>query len=441
MKKPLGTAAKVVIGFFSFLLCVILFVSMLATILIADVQVLTQKDNLQKIITQTLFTSAVSRQPQIHGVGSGDFAPAVRPGTAAKLPAPAVRLDEAGTTSAIVDFVLDSVLEQYGDELPFTKEDLEEFVEESTLTDFIAEKAASIVSDIYTGENTTTLTQEEIIEQIQQNAELIEEHFGLEITEEVIQQVSTVIEENEIIEQIQEQGVANVIMGALNGKPQFSPDHMEGQGPSDEGATGMPSLDPSNPAGMIMEILNTVRSVTSSGTLLILIGICLVLMGLICLLNMRQIWVGIIDCGVTAILSSLLFALLSGYACLMPEAWLELLSVIPMVGPVSLLILQLTAPVAFSVFGLGIVLIIGGCVIRGVVRKKRKAAEAAAAAALAEPAEETPVEEVVADETPAEEAVTEEAPVEEAPAEEEVPAEPVAEEAAPEETEEAADPV
>lgn len=440
MKKPLGTAAKVVIGFFSFLLCVILFVSILATILVADVRVLTQKDNLQKIISQTLFTSAVSRQPQIVGVGSGNPA-AVRPGSAAKLSAPTARLDDAapdaGNTAAIVGWVYDALKEQYGDQIPFTQEEVQEFVDESTLSDFIAEKSASIISDIYTGENTTTLTQEEIIEQIQQNAELIEEHFGFEVTEEVIQQVSTVIEENEIIEQIQEEGVANVIMGVLNGKPQFTPDHMEGQGPSDDGmgdssnTIGMPSLDPSNPAAMIMELLNLFRSVTSTATLLTLVGICVALMGLICLLNMRQIWVGIIDCGVTALLSSLLFALTSGYALLMPDSWLQLLSAIPMAGPVSLLVLQLTAPVAFGVFGLGIVLIVGGCIIRGVVRKKRKAAEAAAAEAAALP--ETP------EEAPAEEPPVEETPVEEAPAEEDVPAEPTAE--AEETPAETADPV
>jgi sulfate ABC transporter permease subunit len=98
-----------------------------------------------------------------------------------------------------------------------TLETVQQFVDESTLKDFIAEKGASLITDYYTGENTTAITEEEIQEQLEMNKDLIKETFDYEITEEKIQEITTKVVENDYIAQIQEEGIVNVVMGTIIG--------------------------------------------------------------------------------------------------------------------------------------------------------------------------------------------------------------------------------
>jgi hypothetical protein len=79
---------------------------------------------------------------------------------------------------------------------------LQTFVEESTVTDYIADKFAGYAEDILSGTENTQITAEELIQLVEDNKGLIEETFQVEITDEQMAEieanVTTIVEENDI---------------------------------------------------------------------------------------------------------------------------------------------------------------------------------------------------------------------------------------------------
>ncbi len=394
MKRFAIIVGKILLAIISVLLCIALFATTLVTMLVADVRVATNKDNLTNLLKQTL--SAPTQQMQLGPVTAAagtDF-----------------QFDLSGNLSGqLVEYAYNVMQEESGGEMTIGLEDMQAFVEDSTIKDFLAEKAASIVSDIYTGENTTTITGAEIQQLINENTAVIKEHFEIEIPAEAVAEIATMIEEVPVIKQIQEQGVAAVILSS--GNP-VSPDE-EGGDPGIQ-APNLSQMD--SPAA----ILEAVRFYTSTTALLLCIGACAVLIGLLFLCAWNKPYKAMIYAGVPVFLAGSLFLVPTLIAWLAPGTWLELFSFEPMVGMVSRFILMLTGAVCGTVTFLGIALFVGGIVL-GVYMRKWAKAKAAPEALPAEeiPADETPVEEAPTEEAPAEETPTEETPAEEASAAEE----------------------
>lgn len=451
MKKlPLGI--RILLGFISFLLCVALFATTLCTALLGDLSVAFRKDNLQALISQTLFSNAVSRvgasAPAIPGGSPASHTVAVKPNNPVVLP------DEpsasGNTTSALVEWIYNTMTEgldqeDMADEAFPSLEEVQNFVEESTLSDFLAEKSASLVSDIITGENTTTLTVEEIKQQLENNATLIEETFNIPMDAEVISQITTAMAETPVIKQIQEEGVNSIVQDLV-----------------DNGAISIPGMTPANPnsgnSGDMtgqggnsdpsslspMDVINTLRSIVSTTTLLIMIGICLALIGLLLLVNMKQIWVGIRKAGFTIGLASLPLCAITIVALYATDVLNDVLGGATPLFKGIMFIVNLTVPVHFGILALGVALIVGSFFVKRAIKKKylKAARELANQAvdtavvdenALVEAIPEEAITAEVTDEAetaPAEEAVEEAAEVaeeaaEEAAAEEEAPAESV----------------
>ena len=465
MKKlPIGI--RILLAFISFLLCVALFATTLVTALLGDLSIAFQKDNLKNLLTEALFTTATVQRPAPHSSGNG--APGIRhpmqrlddftiPEGAtipegvtiegvtipegATVPEDFVSGDlgdvlggEDGDSSALVEFIYNTVTEQFQGEdvvLP-PLEEVQQFVEESTLDDFLADKSASLISDIITGENTTTITTEEIQTLLQDNAQLIEDTFEIEISEDVITEVVEEIEKVEIVQQIQEEGVNSVLQDLVDNNVITIPGMLPSQDLAPEGMGGSQSGATTNTPSP-MDILNALRAIVTTETLLAMIGVCLVLIGLLLLVNMKQIWVGIRDAGITVTVVGVLFSAVTFAGWYSADLLKALLADAGPAAKIVLFIVNLTAPIHIGVLVLGIVLIVVSCVVKSLLKKK--ALKAAAAAEI--PAEEAvAIEEVAEEEAPAEEAKAEqEAPVaEETPAEEEAAEEEAAEEAAPAET-------
>ena len=421
--KKMNLGIRFILGFISVILCILLVVATLTTAILADLNVVFQPDNLQKLLTEALFTSATTRLPAPHAAigGNGAGVPSVQ-----RFP---VRMDDAavlngaaGTdTAAMVEWIYGAITEQFGDTegIP-TLEEVQEFVDESTISDFLTEKTASIVSDIITGSNNTTIATEEIQTLLEDNAQLIQDTFGIEMNEEVISMVVSVVEENEIVQTIQKEGVTKVVedmvaSGALDLPMDILP--MPDSGVGDSEGSGSPTANP------VMEILKTVQSIVSTTTLLMAVGVCVVLIALLLVTNIKRIWIGINNAGISLTIAGSILMIPTCLLWFAADLLIELLKEAGPVGSIVLYILKSTAPVHVGIFAGGIVLIIGGCVLRTILKKRAKAAALAAEAAnIEEPAEEAPVEEAA--EEPVAEAV---------PAEEEVPAEPVSEEAPAEE--------
>ena len=366
---------KVSLHILSVLLCILLFASTLVTMLVADVKVATNKDNLQKVLSSTLSAPAWQMGPVTAAAGA--------------------QFDV--TSGNLSDYLVEYAYEAIGgNELPFTLEDVKAFVEESTLKDFIAEKSASIINDIYTGENTTDISAEEIKKLLTENKDLIKKHFDVELTDAKIQETVAAIEEIPAMQEIREVGIAAMITG-----PGVAPDAESGE---DMGVG-------SAPTNSVADILSTVRALTSDTVLLICIGVCAVLVGLLFLCAWKKPYSAMFYSGSTFTFAGLIFLVPTLIAWLAAGTWLQLFGDIPLVGPLSRVILMLTGGVCGAVTGLGIALIAGAVVLKVTTNKK-----IAARALAAQVAEEAPATE----EAPVEEAPVEEAPVKETPAEETV---------------------
>lgn len=366
--RALKIISKILLHILSVLLCIVLFAATLVTMLVADVKVATNKDNLQNVISSTLSAPAWQVGPITAAAGDN------------------LSVTDSGSLSdQLVEYAYEAM---GGSELPFTIDEVKSFVEESTVKDFIAEKSASIISDIYTGEKTTDITADEIQQLLTENKDLIQEYFKVELDEESIQTMAQGISDMPAMQQIREEGIANMITGGT-----AAPD-TEADAPT----TGTSS--PNSMAGM----LDMVRTYTSDTVLLCCIGVCAVLVALLFLCAWSKPYSAMFYSGSTFTLAGLIFLVPTLIAWLAADTWLNLFSAMPMVGPLSRMILMLTGGVCGCVFGLGVLLIVGGIVVKSLTRKKKAAKAAAAEATVVDAAEE------VTEEAPAAEEVTEEAP-------------------------------
>lgn len=255
------------------------------------------------------------------------------------------------SSDAIVDWVVGQLQDFTGGELPVTPEQIENFVEQSTIKDFIAEKVAGMVGDFYTGNITTTITMEEITQLVEENKALIQSEFGIEITEEHTEALKQIVEDTGILEQVQEQG----IMGIL-------------------GSVGGGLMDPGMMQQMqqIQMAVEIVRQVTSC-TAIAAVGLIFLALAAILFCTTQFSWPATLaDCGVVLMLASAIFVIPSTVFTNSPELVTELLGN-PMLVKLAQTFFNATAGVNYGAFGVGvglIVLAIVAACIRSAMRKK-----------------------------------------------------------------------
>lgn len=399
--KRLSPGVRFLLGLITFLLCVALFVTTVAGILVSNVvQILSSQENLENLLRQVLFVD-MQHPVSTRNAPLGN-APALRQLPVKTLAPADIRFSEQQTATSMVEWIYDALAEDFGDELQVDLETVKEFVERSTLDDFLVEKGAALLNDVYTGESTVTLGADEIKAKIEENADLIEEYFGVPVDMQVVTDVTNIIEENEYVERIEEEGIVNIILN-----PQGS-----SSGGADSNLDGMENPD-SIDTQQIQQTIDTARMVLSAQTILICVGAILLLLVLILVVNIKQIWVGLNKAGITLMLAALPFVALTIAVWAIPVGLSTELGVPAMAEVVVREIININSVICFGVFAFGLVLLIAGIVTYCIVRSKRK--KAAQLAALEEAViEEAPLPEVVfpAEEAPAEEA-TEEIPAEE----------------------------
>ncbi len=414
--KRLSPGVRFLLGLITFLLCVALFATTVAGIVVSNfVQILSSQENLENLLRQVLFVD-MQHPASTRNAPLGN-APALRQIPVKTLAPSDIRFSEEKTATSMVEWIYEALAEDFGDELQVSLDTVKEFVERSTLDDFLVEKGAALLNDVYTGESTVTLGADEIKAKIEENAALIEEYFGVPVDMQVVTDVTNIIEENEYVERIEEEGIVNIILNP--------------QGSSSGGAASAGDGGMENPNSVdtqqIQKTIDTVRMVLSTQTVLICVGAILLLLVLILVVNIKQIWVGMNKAGITLMLAALPFVVLTVVIWLIPTGWAASLGVPAMVEILVREIININSVVCIGVFAFGLALLIAGIVTYCIVKSKRK--KAATLATLEEAVvAEAPIAEVEfpAEETPVEEEIPEEIPVEEA-----------SEEASEEETEEA----
>lgn len=350
VKSP-SAGVKVLLVLLSILLCICLFASILATTLVVDARMLTSKNGFEKIIN-TLVT------PHTH--------PRHLPLTAA---AGALPVAEGGSTESLISGLLESLKSQYGEELPVTEAQMQTFLEESTVKDFLADKAASYMSDFVNGTKNTTITSEELQTLIAENKELIEDTFDVEITHDIQDAITSAVEDMDIGNVIENEVLGNLGNLTIPGaKPLFPQIHPETDG---NNATGDVANSALNGEYTLTDLMADIRTLTSTPVLIGCIAVCLVLIAALFFTNRMRI-PGTLTCvgiptliaGIllvipTALLQALPDMLTSGDAALAAEAIAAAIGVI--------------APVHYGLLGLGAVLIIAAIVVKIIQSKKTPA--------------------------------------------------------------------
>ena len=406
--KRLSPGIRFLLGFVTFLLCVVLFVTTVAGILVSGVvRILSSQENTERLLRQIIFVDM--RHPSSTRAASADNeALYLRSSPEGGEPLPInyspitfyaqapVRLNEDQQTAAsMVDWIYGELTKDFGDQLNIALSSVKEFVERSTLDDYLVEKGAGLLNDLYTGEHTVTITAEEIREKVEENASLIEEYFKITVDTEVIANITETIEKNDYVERIEDEGIINILSKSEDG--------------SDTGSQ--------SDAAKVQNTIDLVRKLLSLQSALIFGGACLLLIGLILLVNMKQIWVGMNKAGITMMLAALPFVALTIVVCSLPAGWAKTFGLPGIIEVLIREILSINSVICFGVFAFGLALLAGGIVTCCIIKAKRKkkavtaTIEEALIAEVPLPVVEFPAEE----ETPAEEElpVTEETPDEE----------------------------
>lgn len=262
---------------FCFFLCLMLVVALLASVMVLDLRRLTSTEGLETLI-HAVFSGA--------GVGSSQNAPAQIPAApqasadfaVVALSGYDIDVDDipqdilAGGNSqenmdSLVDWIYEALREGMGEELPFTEEDLQEFVNESNVSDYVSEKLAGFAEDFIQGTENTTITSEELMQLLEDNEHLLEEKLNFTLTEETRQDIH-----NNLTELVDEQDLSGTIRDSVNEA-------------MDEALQESMGVD-------LATAQEAIRQITSDKTLWSLLGICLALIALLCGLNYYNLGAG-----------------------------------------------------------------------------------------------------------------------------------------------------
>jgi len=360
VKKTRSVPLKIFMGLIAFVLCIVMFAVSVVGMVILNLRVIVSENGISSIITQLVSgpTASVPQQRPVLAAGFGGMDLSGVMGDTTTIGG------DFGVSGALVDWAYDYVQSQFGEEMEITKEQVQEFVENSTVKDFVAEKAAGLVQDFYSGESNTTITTDEITELIEENAEILEEQFGLVINQEALDIVDQVIEESGFLEPVEEEGLMGYIQQSMGGGPAIDGD-----------ASGTPVI-PGGDSQMMQDMLamqqamEVIRNVTSYTALAILAGVMAFLMLLLFFVN-GGISAMLSQTGVILTLTGLIFSAPAIVCQTQPALLLGMLE--PMVAGIVISIFTATAWVNYTVLGVGLAMIVAAIVIKIVKNAKKKA--------------------------------------------------------------------
>lgn len=356
-RKP-HIALRILLQLLSLVLCLTLTAALVGTVALADLNHLKSAGGIKQLINAVLIPGSDSQNGKPNVGAAGVFA-----GSGVTIPGNVDLSDlpedllTGGTAEEnlenLVEWAYEKMEESSQNPLTFTEEDLKEFVEESTVSDFVAEKLASYTEDFINGTENTTVTVEEIMDLIEENEDLIEEKFNVKMTlgirQNIEKTVEKVVEHNDLNTTIRVQ-----VFESVEQTIDKSTEEM-----------GMSWKD-------IQPIL---QLLCADATLYIAIGLCVLLMVLLCLLNYYNVPAGLTWIAVPSILIGLILTLPLVLLQTSPDLFAKFLpeAVVSVVASFAGVLIPIHG--AVLVVGLAVLVIsIFWRVIRAVVRRKRSRA-------------------------------------------------------------------
>lgn len=358
-KKP-HIVLRILLQLLSFVLCIVLTASLLGTVVLADLNHLMSAGGIKQIINAVLIPASAPQRltPAVGalGVSMDDASPVpgfTIPGDLELGDIPEDLLTGGSSEEnigSVIDWIYEELEKASEEPLPITREQVQAFVVESTVSEFVADKLAGYADDFINGTENTSITTQEIMDLLEENTKLIEKTFEVEITEDVRQQmtasVEKVVAENDLNTVIREQ-VFESVKDTIN-----------------ESTAGV---------GMRWEEIQPMLQLVSSDMVLYsAVGMCLVLMMLLCLLNFYNVpagltWIAVPGILIGAIVTAPLAALQAAPELLAGLVPAQITSIVASFAGVLM-------PIHGAVLVMGMALLLISIVwrvIRGSVQRKR----------------------------------------------------------------------
>lgn len=374
-RKP-HIALRIFLQLFSFILSVVLFVCVIAGVVLADLRQLTSAGGIRQLIDIVISSSASSAPAPVRPEPAEPAAPAAPryEGVSLSLLSNTeatgdfdLDLDEipedlltgggnAENVSGLVDWLYDQVAQSSEAGLSVTKEQMQAFVQKSTISDYLSDKLAQYADDFINGTENAQITTDEIIALLDENKELMKSELDIELTPEQRDSLTDTVRKL-----VEEEDINATIRGTVNDAvDKVLEDYTEALG------------------GMDREALQqTLQSLTSGALLLGVAGACAVLLLLLCLLNFYNVPAGLTWAAMPCIFAGALMSLPILLLQFSTGTVVGLLPDAAAVVDIASSFAGIFAPIHYGLLGIGLALLIGSVVwriVRASLRKKKAAA-------------------------------------------------------------------
>ena len=367
-RKP-HIALRISLQILSLLLALVLFVGLIAGVLLADLRQTFSAGGIKQLIN-TIFTFAptashaepAAAQSQGYSLSKLSSSDTAENGTSdgnIDLDLDEIPQDilTGGGTEENINSLVDWMYDQFvseSEEAPITKEQLQSFVEKSTVSDYLAEELAAFADDFINGTENAQITTDELMGLLEENEELLKSELQIELDpetkEQLNQTVQKLVEESGINTTLRET-VYNAVDSAL------------------ESGTDLSRED----------IQQTLQLLTSGGLFWGVAGGCLVLILLLCLLNYYNVPAGLTWASIPCIIAGVLMSAPLLILQLAPDLIAGLIPDAAVLNMISSFA-GIFAPIHYGLLGLGFALLIASIVwriVRSSLQKKQLAAETA----------------------------------------------------------------
>ncbi len=356
LRKRVHIAVRILLQFVSLLLCLTLVVSLLAFVLVADLRQVTTKEGFRALF-DGLFSGYSQELPSPVKPAPAPKMARLAGGLCLEDPVPPAELPEMGelpsvdmsgldftNPDSLVDWIHGEVEKVLGEEADISKDTIRSFIQDSTVGDFLAEKASDALSALVSGGDIgQLLSSQDVMDLLKENAKLIEKTFQVELTQEVLDDLGQQLEAA-----IEQADVNSIFQRSIQ-------DMLESEDPI------VPGVDNS-------QLLEAFSQIVNGQLMWILLGICLVLALLLAAANFYNLpaalgWAGVPCILVGGIMSALMAVLI------LPD---DLAHLQPMVDGYK----PLFAPLHYGLLIAGAVMLVASIVwriVRNAIEKKNMA--------------------------------------------------------------------
>lgn len=240
----------------------------------------------------------------------------------------------SGDADVLVDWLCDVASSMLGEEVEVDREQLSQFVSESTFTDYLAEKAAGYAEDFINDTKNTMITADELMALLEENEALIEATFQVELSEEAKDELSAAIQQT-----IVQNDLNNLI-------------HEEMFSAMEE------SIESTMTNTDMATIRSTLQLLTSDELMLGAIAVCIALMLLLCGLNFYNVPAGITWAAIPCIIAGGVLSVPIALLQVSPALLVDILMIPASLAQIVISFLGILATVHYGLLILGVILLV-----------------------------------------------------------------------------------